>query len=213
MKKNPSWKFLDELSITFQSSVIGAGEFGHRRSVSGSDSSLIFSTQVNHGRFWLDLTSIIIFFQLWVTGGGKDNARKTTEWVDSNGATPGPSLPWSFHLHCVAKMNTTHYILIGGQDNPKQTLITAFDPAFDLTRSENNNKILWTIGPELRGNGRSSHACAHIRHRNGSNYVIAVGGQNIKDKITLDTTEILNADDPSNGWTEGEINQLNSCLW
>ena len=28
MKKNTSWKFMDELSITFQSSVSGAGEFG-----------------------------------------------------------------------------------------------------------------------------------------------------------------------------------------
>ena len=28
MKKNTSWKFTDELSITFQLSVSGAGEFG-----------------------------------------------------------------------------------------------------------------------------------------------------------------------------------------
>ena len=28
MKKNTSWKFTDELSVTFQSSVTGAGEFG-----------------------------------------------------------------------------------------------------------------------------------------------------------------------------------------
>ena len=29
MKKNMSWKFTDELSLTFQSSVSGPGEFGH----------------------------------------------------------------------------------------------------------------------------------------------------------------------------------------
>ena len=28
MKKNMSWKFTDESSVTFQSSVSGAGEFG-----------------------------------------------------------------------------------------------------------------------------------------------------------------------------------------
>ena len=28
MKKNMSWKFTDELSVTFQLSVSGAGEFG-----------------------------------------------------------------------------------------------------------------------------------------------------------------------------------------
>ena len=30
MKKNTSWKFMDELSITFQLSVSAAGEFSHR---------------------------------------------------------------------------------------------------------------------------------------------------------------------------------------
>ena len=30
MKKNTSWKFTDESSITFQSSVNGPGEFGQR---------------------------------------------------------------------------------------------------------------------------------------------------------------------------------------
>ena len=34
MKKNTSWKFMDESSVTFQSSVSGPGEFGH--SVNGT---------------------------------------------------------------------------------------------------------------------------------------------------------------------------------
>ena len=33
MKKNTSWKFTDELSVTFQSSVSGVGEFGHNAKV------------------------------------------------------------------------------------------------------------------------------------------------------------------------------------
>ena len=33
MKKNPSWKFTDELSVTFQLSVSGAGEFGLRHNL------------------------------------------------------------------------------------------------------------------------------------------------------------------------------------
>ena len=31
MKKNTSWKFTDELSVTFQLSVSGPGEFGLRQ--------------------------------------------------------------------------------------------------------------------------------------------------------------------------------------
>ena len=102
-------------------------------------------------------------------------------------------------------MNTTHYILIGGEDNPKHTLIISFDPFADLT----SNKIFLTIGPELNGNGRYSHSCAQIRHRNGSNYVVVVGGveggKNLPNGL-LDTMEILDGDDVSNGWSEGEMN-------
>ena len=31
MKKKTSWKFMDEISVTFQSSVSGAGEFGLKK--------------------------------------------------------------------------------------------------------------------------------------------------------------------------------------
>ena len=33
MKKNTSWKVTDELSVTFQSSVSGAGEFGLKKKI------------------------------------------------------------------------------------------------------------------------------------------------------------------------------------
>ena len=124
-----------------------------------------------------------------------------------NGSVPGSDLPWDFFGHCVAKMNTTHYILIGGEDNPKLTLIVSFDPFSDLTK----NKIFYTTGPELIGNGRHKHACAHIRHRNGSNYVLAVGGIEGGKEFNeglLDTVEILNGDDVSSGWSVGEIGPI-----
>ena len=60
---------------------------------------------------------------------------------------------------------------------------------------------LWIIGASLTGNGRQDHACAHIRHINGSNYVIAAGGKS--GGTYTDTSEILDADNVSNGWFSG----------
>ena len=47
MKKNTSWKFTDELSVTFQSSVSGAGEFGQRLK---SDAKKKINSGFNHCR-------------------------------------------------------------------------------------------------------------------------------------------------------------------
>ena len=44
MKKNTSWKFADELSVTFQLSIRGAGEFGLKPG-SGFDSIQDIPTQ------------------------------------------------------------------------------------------------------------------------------------------------------------------------
>ena len=145
------------------------------------------------------------FFQLWVIGGGDDisNTLKTTELIDLNdGATLGPDLPWEFRYHCVAKMNTSHSIIVGGY-HPTRTLIVNL-VTFQMTK-----------GPDLTGNGRGYHACAYISHNNGSNFVIAAGGRYYEDNGNhyLDTSEILNVDKvTSNGWFSGillkETNQF-----
>ena len=50
-------------------------------------------------------------------------------------------------------------------------------------------------------------ACAQIKHSNGSNFIIAVGGK-YRDEdshgVSLDTTEILNVDLVSNSWSPGK---------
>ena len=47
MKKNTSWKFTDELSITFQLSVSGAGEFGlNYVSVEGNNDNLLLFSEM-----------------------------------------------------------------------------------------------------------------------------------------------------------------------
>ena len=90
--------------------------------------------------------------------------------------------------HCIAKMNTSHNIILGGNIAATKTYIV-------------NSKVgvnwEWHDGPDLPGDGRFQHACAHIKHKNGSNYVIAVGGHLNDDPnhpMALRTTDILDVE-------------------
>ena len=122
-------------------------------------------------------------FQLFVTGGSNfdDNSETTTEFVDEDGSYLGPRLPWRFANHCITKIDESYAIMIGGSYKPRSTLIvkTRYEDWFDFSQ----------IGPDLIGDGRTEHACASIRHDNGSTYVIAVGG--VINAVVLDTSEIL----------------------
>ena len=140
--------------------------------------------------------------QLWVAGG-KDNpyenvdspSEHTSESVDFNGGYQVQQLQWDFSKHCVTKFNTTYNIIIGGVKFPQKTLLV-------------HSKTLEMIpGEVLTGNGRHSLACAHIRHNNGSNYVIAAGG--MSEGTFTDTSEILDVENTLNGWHPG----INSCLF
>ena len=131
-----------------------------------------------------------------ITGGFGDpnsGATRTSEIVDGSIVTRGPDLPWEFRYHCVAKMNTSHSIIVGGY-YPTRTLIVNL-VTFEMTK-----------GPDLTGNGRGYHSCAYISHNNGSNFVIAAGGRYYEDNGNhyLDTSEILDVDKvSSNGWFSG----------
>ncbi len=53
---------------------------------------------------------------LWVTGGwiSDGSVSKTTEIVHADGSIEdGPDLPFWFHLHCMAKLDTDRYALTG----------------------------------------------------------------------------------------------------
>ena len=133
-----------------------------------------------------------------IGGRGSSNSATTSELVNIDGAKPGPILQWQLSHHCVAKMNTTHAIIMGGKSYPKRSLIVRTPILLDFTE-----------GPNLIGHGRYNHACAHIRHNNGSNYVIVVGGYDVDGNIR-DSSEILDVDNMSNGgWSPG----INSCSY
>ena len=83
----------------------------------------------------------------------------------------GRPLPCQFYEHCATMMIATYVIIVGSIFKPKSTLIVDtwnFEAMFE--------------GPQLPGMGRKGPACAHIMHRNGSNYVIVTGGAALKTK-------------------------------
>ena len=131
-----------------------------------------------------------------MTGGFGENdpdSETTSELVDKNGVLPGPRLPWGFTNHCVTKITEFHAIMIGGTDKPRSTLF--------LKTLYEDWLLVSEVGPDLNGNGRTNHACAQIRHDNGSSYVIAAGG--LINAVVLDTSEILEMTVPLK-WRPGE---------
>ena len=112
-----------------------------------------------------------------------------------NGITNGVDLPLEMKEHCITKLNDTHNIILGGKFlSATKTYI--FNSNFEVTD-----------GPSLPGDGRYQHACAHIRHKNGSMYVIVVGGHlndDPKNPTALRTSDILdvnNKNTPMNWFT------------
>ena len=129
-----------------------------------------------------------------MTGGQSDNdlSMDTAELMDLNEVVKRVTLPGRFYGHCVTLLNTSHSIIVGGYFNSTQSLII------------NSDNFETTEGPLLAGKGRYYHGCAHISNNNGSTYVIATGGLIGNTTTRLNTAEILNADNISNGWTPGK---------
>ena len=129
---------------------------------------------------------------LWVTGGRSGSQgvfTKTTEFVKLNQeTTPGPNLTEQYMYHCIAKINETMVVFIGGYYTETSTLLVNIEDDFEMD-----------LGPELL-NERFNHACGTIQW-NDTNLVIAVGG---RTEISKNSTEIW---DPKSddGWVEGII--------
>ena len=140
--------------------------------------------------------NIILFFQLWVTGGQSSfskSSKKSIEIVDENGSqSSGHQLLWDFHKHCSVVLNQTHAMLTGGYDHPNGTLI------INLNNSEA------TRGPYFQVNERDAHACARLSHHNGTNFIVVAGGSDKAANI-IKSSEVLDIDDIDQGWFQGKI--------
>ena len=133
--------------------------------------------------------------------GGSESSthRDTTEFIDQNGSTLGPSLPYTFAYHCSSYMNTTHSIIIGGNVDGSTSGKSVIVQMSDFSMTD---------GPVLNSNKEQRVACGYFQHANGTKYVILAGGSN------LDTTQLLNVDLINEGWHSGIkfIQQVKSSI-
>ena len=111
----------------------------------------------------------------------------------------GPELPWEFKEHCHVKINDSYSMLTGGRDFPLRTLFGYRDLAEFAVKP----------GPNMRY-PRYQHACAHIKHKNGSNYIIVAGGHLPQEagieEHADDSTDIFDLD--KNIWYQGKYIRL-----
>ena len=114
--------------------------------------------------------------QMWLTGGREV---ATSEVLIDGFFQPGPALPIDTFLHCLVRVNQTHYLMIGGRSDDSSTEKVFF---FDWPNQ------VWT---QVQGMSvpRDLHSCALLTGING---VIAMGGY--ETKAYYSTSEIFDLD-------------------
>ncbi len=148
---------------------------------------------------------------LWITGGRKVYMRRlgsdrSTELVTildgdscSFSVTPGPDLPEKMSHHCLAKLNSTTSILIGGTMNGNKVYQSTY--FLDIPTSKQGAGFALQ-GPDLN-TGRYEHACGVLLSSNpGDGQVVIVVGGKSKPGFYLRSTEIWKVD-VSQHWTMG----------
>ena len=109
---------------------------------------------------------------LWLTGG---RGQPTSELLVGGLFRPGPELPMDNFLHCLVRVNETHYLMIGGRTNGRTTDKVFF---YDWPNQQ------WTEAQSMAV-PRDLHSCALLTDTNS---VIAMGGHINKD---LSSSEIF----------------------
>ena len=130
---------------------------------------------------------------LFVLGGLNygENILKTTEYVSPGSETAqGPDLPYGLSGACIAAINESTLILVGGYSN---------EPADSIRKSWyfDIESETWSEGPEMK-NDHKSHSCGVFDGPNGR-IVVTVTNGNVDN-----STELLFLDKPDQ-WLKGTI--------
>merc|ERR1712062_71608 len=124
---------------------------------------------------------------LIIGGWDGNNALKSTEVITSTGSEEGKDFPVTIREHCSFKINSTHALVTGGDQDGSYSASTWF---VDLTTTT------VTPGPEMTS-VRRNHGCATLQLERKT-YGIVAGGWG-----PLDSTEWIDLDQESPTWTEG----------
>merc|ERR1712062_57688 len=132
--------------------------------------------------------------QALIIGGSDENynALKTTELISSSGSEERNKFPVTINTHCSFKINATHAIVTGGDQDRSISPNTWY---VDLTTTR------VTPGPTMK-TGRRTHGCTTFQHGTKS-FGIVSGGYNYYGDGKLDSTGMIELDQESPEWTEG----------
>ncbi len=149
---------------------------------------------------------------MWITGGKKSFSRndvflKSTDLVTllkeescSLSAIKGPDLPMKVYHHCLAKLNSTTGIMVGGINPAHQSTYILDIPGSNY---QPGAKYTALQGPDLN-TGRYDHNCGVLSNPGDGNekqLIIVTGGMSIAGR-RLKSTEIW-AVDLSQSWKFG----------
>ena len=129
----------------------------------------------------------------WITGGHNGNTLDPTEFISSDGAILGPTLPEAISDHCTVRFNDNGFIyLIGGG-------ISSGYYTTNVWVANPSNEYSFVKGPSLI-TARNSHGCGTMSIGDKSIIVTAGGWDN--DWNYISSVEIL--DPLSNQWVPGK---------
>ena len=148
---------------------------------------------------------------LWVTGGETTDSDEykehpdsvtlmSTEFITSTLTTsmPGPDLPRLLMGHCLAKINESSTLLVGGQSE----FVTSFDFMLDYYIYTSG----WTLMPGLLAFQRFEPACGMVLDSASQQRIVMVTGDNLATGNSVDVeTEILFLDHEVLEWTSGPV--------
>ena len=131
--------------------------------------------------------------RMWILGGWDENFNylDSTEFITTNGAVNGPTLPEAVYGHCSVKFNDLIY-LTGGSTS------STFIGTKNVWVANPSNGYAFVQGPSMI-TGRYYHSCGTMSIGSTS-IIIAAGGY--KSPNALSSVEIL--DPLSNQWVEGK---------
>ena len=146
------------------------------------------------GRISMGTGNLVIDGRLLLSGGDDDRDWvTTTQLIDANAVTEArQDLPVKISTHCNVMLNSTHYMVIGGQNTNHSYRAETF--IFDLVRGE------WFDGPSMNVK-RGFHGCARMVLGEKS-IVWVTGGSDGEDHL-LQSMEYLDLENWDQGWKLG----------
>merc|ERR1712062_522904 len=133
--------------------------------------------------------------------GGSDkhgNDLKSTELITSIGSEEGKDFPVTMWSHCSFKINSTHGLVTGGNQNEESRNASTWNVDFTSASTwfVDFTTTRFTPGPKMTSR-RRNHGCS-ILQLGRKTYGIAAGGYG-----ELDSTEWIDLKEDSPTWTEG----------